>query len=423
MDYRNMYHGGLPHQGPATILDTWPSQPVTQDTDGSDQPRRLWDNLYNLEPQTLHTVTPSKDMVIVDERPDQPFDWVQHNTFDFDNPVIEGGLPLGSQSMIDEAYYSCLFSPQVHHAPYTISQRHHHGDLFSHTVEQGSFVDVVPPALGVPPPAPVTPPTTPSPVPSPVPSPMAAAQTAPLIIFGLANLSNVKAEALLQMKCSIFDSSFLPSDNSDVERMAKACITAQVSHSTELTAWANTKAGEQEVAKLCTALTTLQKNVKFLTCSVMLWGYDLHQLMHTESKHAMKKFVESLVTNNSFLRGVITACHFFLFLINDCSCYFLQVSRENVDIPFGNVAVLYYIRQLLFHNRQYKQFIDMKQNLQPLFTYTSVLFKWALTEMSSGVFKDLDVKLTEATMEHTVMETLLEEQHCALTASVYNYGE
>ncbi|KAG1779367.1 hypothetical protein EV702DRAFT_1043815 [Suillus placidus] len=48
---------------------------------------------------------------------------------------------------------------------------------------------------------------------------------------------------------------------------------------------------------------------------------------------------------------------------------------KNVDIPFANVALLYFIRQLLFHDRQYKQFIGEAQNLQPLFTYTSVLFK------------------------------------------------
>ncbi|KAG2348644.1 hypothetical protein BDR05DRAFT_996016 [Suillus weaverae] len=135
----------------------------------------------------------------------------------------------------------------------------------------------------------------PFPAPSPMPSPMAAVQTMPLIVFGLADLSDVNAEALLQMKFKIFNSSFLPSDNSDVEEMAKACMTAQVSHSAELTTWSKTKAGKKEIAKLCTTLTTLRKNIQFLACSAVLWGYDIHLLMHTEGKHIVKKFVKSLI--------------------------------------------------------------------------------------------------------------------------------
>ncbi|KAG1724457.1 uncharacterized protein EDB91DRAFT_1087468 [Suillus paluster] len=357
-------HNGVPHQGPAIMLDTQPSQPAPQDTDGSDQSLWWWDNFNNPEPQMLRTMTPSEDMVIMHEHPDQPFDWVRHNTFDFDNPVIEGGPPLlGSQSMLNEAYYSQLSSP-----------RHHHCDIFSHAVEQGegssqsAAFDNPPPVPGVLPPAPVTPspapPPVPSPVPPPAPSPVLssapAAQPVPSIMFGLADLGDVKAKALLQMKRSIFDSSFLPSDNLDVERMARACITAQVSHSIELTAWATTKAGKKEIVKLCTALTTLRKNIQFLTRSAMLWGYGLHQLMHMESKQEVKKFVKSLIQDDFFLRGVINA---------------------------------------------------------------PVLFKWALTEMSSGEFKDLDFKLTKATMEHVAMETLFntlsDEQRCALTANVY----
>jgi hypothetical protein len=44
-------------------------------------------------------------------------------------------------------------------------------------------------------------------------------------------VSNMKAEALLQMKYSIFDNSFILHDNLDIERMAKICIIGQVSHS------------------------------------------------------------------------------------------------------------------------------------------------------------------------------------------------
>ncbi|KAG2059877.1 hypothetical protein BDR06DRAFT_1062641 [Suillus hirtellus] len=102
-----------------------------------------------------------------------------------------------------------------------------------------------------------------------------------------------------------------------------------------------------------------------------------------------------------------------------------KVNGGNIDIPFANIALLYFIWQLLFHDRQYKQFIGEKQNLQPLFTYTSVLFKWALIEMSTEVFQDIDFKLNKATMEHTTMEdlfkTLTHEQIIVLTTSVHNY--
>ncbi|KAG1843400.1 hypothetical protein C8R48DRAFT_780701 [Suillus tomentosus] len=363
-----------------------------------------------------------------------PFDWM-HNAFDFDNPVIEGGPPI-SQSTVDlQAYYSHLSSPHVRHAPYITSQRRHRRDRpLSHptAVEQGeegpsqgvAFNGPSPVLRGVPPPTLVTASPAPSPAPPPAPSPLpppaqflaisapspapaASTQTVPAvpsIFFGLSDLDEVKAESLFQMKCGLLNSSFLPKDSSDVARMAKVCITAQVSHSPELTAWSNTKDGKLEATKLCTALTTLRKNIKFLARSAALWGYNLHQLMHTESKLMVKNFVKRLIKDNSYLRGT--------------------VNGENVDIPFANVALLYFIRQLLFHDRQYKQFIGEKQNLQPLFTYTSVLFKWALTEMSTGVFQDIDFKLNEATTEHTAMEnlfkTLTHEQIVALTASVYN---
>lgn len=190
-----------------------------------------------------------------------PFDWM-HNAFDFDNPVIEGGPPI-SQSTVDlQAYYSHLSSPRVRLAPYITSQRRHRRDRpLSHptAVEQGeegpsqgvAFNGPSPVLRGVPPPTLVTaspapfpaPPPAPSPLPPPAqflaisapsPAPAASTQTVPAvpsIFFGLSDLDEVKAQALFQMKCSILNSSFLPKDSSDVARMAKVCINAQVSHS------------------------------------------------------------------------------------------------------------------------------------------------------------------------------------------------
>jgi hypothetical protein len=84
----------------------------------------------------------------------------------------------------------------------------------------------------------------------------------------------------------------------------------------------------------------------------------------------------------------------------------------------------YYLRQLLFHDRQYRHFIGNERNLQPLYTYTSVLFKWALTELSSGAFKDLDFKIIDAITDHDNMvklfKTLTTKQRDALTASVFS---
>jgi hypothetical protein len=102
----------------------------------------------------------------------------------------------------------------------------------------------------------------------------------------------------------------------------------------------------------------------------------------------------------------------------------LQVNGKDVNIPFGNLAMWYYLWQLLFHDRQYRHFIGNEQNLQLLYTYTSVLFKWALTELSSGAFKDLDFKIVNAIMDHDNMvklfKTLTTKQCDALTASVFS---
>jgi hypothetical protein len=52
------------------------------------------------------------------------------------------------------------------------------------------------------------------------------------------------------------------------------------------------------------------------------------------------------------------------------------------------------------------------------------LFKWALTELSSGAFKDLDFKIVDAITDHDNMvklfKTLTTKQRDALTASVFS---
>ncbi|KAG1837131.1 hypothetical protein C8R48DRAFT_680390 [Suillus tomentosus] len=94
------------------------------------------------------------------------------------------------------------------------------------------------------------------------------------------------------------------------------------------------------------------------------------------------------------------------------------VNGESVNIPFAHQAIQYHIRQLLFHDKQYRQFIGIERNLKPLYTYTSVLFKWALTEMSSGKFKDMEdtmrqrsKKPTEVGQPHGARGLNLECQH------------
>lgn len=89
--------------------------------------------------------------------------------------------------------------------------------------------------LDVPPPAPAAPSPMPSPValvPSPVPSTAPVpAQTTSSILFDLGDiLSKSKVAALFQLKCDIFDSSFLPKDDV-IKEMATKCLNAAVCHS------------------------------------------------------------------------------------------------------------------------------------------------------------------------------------------------
>ncbi|KAG1885373.1 hypothetical protein F4604DRAFT_1918063 [Suillus subluteus] len=372
-------------------------------------------------------VTPPKDSAMAHElRPNfQPFDWL-HSTFecsaldmthsasdiqkafDFDNIITTNDRPqslLDPHSMVNNIHYPRLLSPRVRHAPYIIPRRH-----------RLSLSPVLPPALeALRPPAPAAPPPAPAALPpapaAPPPAPAVPARAAPsvsLITFGMADLNKVKAAALFQVKCGIFNSSFLPEDDSIIKQMATDCLNAQVCHSVELSAWAKTTPGEEEVTKLCSALVTFRKSMQGLTRSAVLWCYDIHQLLDTEKKVAIKGFIDKLLQNEAFLRGVIKASNF--------------VNRQDVEVPFWIIGMRYHIRQLLCHDRRYKQFIGNNRNIQPLYTFTGVLFKWALSEMSSGTFKDLDFKIADAIEDHKHMvklfETLTKEQIDALTAGV-----
>ncbi|KAG1791265.1 uncharacterized protein HD556DRAFT_1445533 [Suillus plorans] len=393
-----MYNDGTPHQH------------STQDGSGQSSP---------------------KIMVLQDDSdPNQSFDWL-HSTFgcsasdmqrafDFNTPIMTSdrvdaepeSLP-GLHPMIDNIHYPRLFSPQVCHAPYTIPRRYRPSPSPREGTSQSAasfdpspspVLDVLPPA----PTAPLAPSPALSPAPSPAPSlaPATSAQIVPSILFGLADLTQAKLVALFRLKCKIFASSFLPNDDSATKKMATDCLDKVCRNSPELSAWTKMTNGKDEIVKMCSALVTIRKNMQALTRSAVLWGYGLHQLLHTEKKGVIKEFVGSLLINEAFLRGVIT------------------VNGERVNIPFAHQALQYYIRQLLFHDKQYRKFIGIERNLKPLYTYTSVLFKWALTEMSSGAFKDTDFKIIDATAEHddmvTLFETLTKEQIDALTTSVFD---
>lgn len=383
------------------------------------------------------------------ERPNQTFDW-SHSTFensdsdiqkafDFGNPVtISDGV---EHSMIDNVHYTSLFSPRVRHTPYTIPRRHRPSPHKATQQGEGTSRGMAPCdlspgfVLNAPPPAPAAPSPAPAPVPSLVPSPVPSpapstapvpaqttssvpaqttslvpaqttslvpAQTTSSVFFGLGDLNKSKVKALFQLKCEIFDSSFLPNDDV-IKQMAIKCLNDAVCHSDELLAWSKTADGSNEITRMCSALVTIRKNIQALTRSAVLWGYNLHQLLHTE-KEVVKFFIGDLLDDETFLRGVI------------------NVNGKDVNIPFGSRAMRHYIRQLLYHDRQYKHFIENKRNIQPLYTYTSVLFKWALTEMSSGVFRELDFKIAEAIKDHDTMvklfKTLTREQLDALTANI-----
>ncbi|KAG1849400.1 hypothetical protein F4604DRAFT_1934899 [Suillus subluteus] len=289
-------------------------------------------------------VTPPKDSAMAHElRPNfQPFDWL-HSTFecsaldmthsasdiqkafDFDNIITTNDRPqslLDPHSMVNNIHYPRLLSPRVRHAPYIIPRRH---CLSLSPVLPPALEALRPPAPAAPPPAPAALPPAPA-APPPAPAvPTRAAPSVSLITFGMADLNKVKAAALFQVKCGIFDSSFLPEDDSIIKQMATDCLNA-------------------------------------------------------------------------------------------------QVNGQDVEVPFGIIGMRYHIRQLLCHDRRYKQFIGNNRNIQPLYTFTGVLFKWALSEMSSGTFKDLDFKIADAIEDHKHMvklfETLTKEQIDALTAGV-----
>lgn len=172
---------------------------------------------------------------------------------------------------------------------------------------------------------------------------------------------------------------------------------------------------------MCSALITIRKNIQSFTHSAVLWGYNLHQILHME-KEVVKNFIDDLLDDENFLRGVVNASHFVL--VSYLQLTLLQVNGKDVNIPFGSRPMRHHVRQLLFHDRQYKLFIGNKRNIQPLYTYTSVLFKWALSELSSGAFKELDFKIAEAIKDHDAMvklfKTLMKEQIDALTASIFD---
>jgi hypothetical protein len=59
-------------------------------------------------------------------------------------------------------------------------------------------------------------------------------------------------------------------------------------------------------------------------------------------------------------------------------------------VAFAHIAIIFFVRQLLHHDRKYINYIDDEQNIRHLLIFVSVVFRWVFSELSNGVFKDQD---------------------------------
>ncbi|KAG1850668.1 hypothetical protein F4604DRAFT_1934344 [Suillus subluteus] len=277
-----------------------------------------------------------------------------------------------------------------------------HSEGSSHSAVQS----VLPPVLDA---QPVTMPppalTTLSPAPA---SLQSVSNSLTLAIFGPADLSKVKSAALFHMKCTIFINSFFL-DAAMVGKMAKLCMDADVLHDNDLITWSKTSDGKSEVSKLCKALGTIKKNIQFLSHSVVLWGYALHYLLMEKPWKEVKEFVCGLIKGNRFLYGII------------------NVQGMKVEVVFGNVTIQYFVRQLLFHDRKYINYLGQDQDIQYLLNFVGISFKWVLSELSSGVFKDQDFKMDNKTHQYSeelkMLFNAMPIEHCkALVKSIFTQG-
>jgi hypothetical protein len=104
-----------------------------------------------------------------------------------------------------------------------------------------------------------------------------------------------------------------------------------------------------------------------------------------------------------------------------------QVCGKVVNVAFGNIAVRYFIKHVLFHNLNYQQYISATRNLGPLLACIGTLFEWALQELSTGVFLDSSFDLSPArrSFDKKMLEVytaLPSDVRDALVADIYTRG-
>ncbi|KAG1726171.1 uncharacterized protein EDB91DRAFT_1086850 [Suillus paluster] len=288
------------------------------------------------------------------ERPDplaQSSDWM-HSVFDVHNASnrVEEGPSVDLEPARHQHDFNRLRYHRTSnwHTPYTVSKirNNHliprnvgHGEGPSHSAAQS----VLPLVLD----------TQPVTMPPPTPTTLSPAIS---IIFGLADLPS----------CTIFANSFFL-DTATVGTMANECMDAVVLHDDDLIAWSKTLGGKSEVSKLSKAFGMIKKNIQFLSCSAVLWGYGLHSLLMEKPKKEVKEFIQG----------------------------------TKVEVTFGNITICNFVRQLLFHDRKYVDYIGQDRNIQHLLNFVGVAFNWVLDELSTGVFKIQDLKMNEKTLNYS----------------------
>lgn len=98
-----------------------------------------------------------------------------------------------------------------------------------------------------------------------------------------------------------------------------------------------------------------------------------------------------------------------------------------MTVTFANTTIRYFVRQLLFHDRKYINYIGEDRNIKHLFIYVGVLFKWVFSELSGGVFKDrnftMDDKMKEFKTELTALfNAIPAKDRGALLKSIFTQG-
>ncbi|KAG1812250.1 uncharacterized protein BJ212DRAFT_1301749 [Suillus subaureus] len=81
-------------------------------------------------------------------------------------------------------------------------------------------------------------------------------------------------------------------------------------------------------------------------------------------------------------------------------------------------------KELFLHDRKYINYIGQDQDIQHLLNFIGVLFKWALSELSTGKFKDQDFKMNKKTHEYPkelkkLFDAMPIEHHNALVRSIF----